>query len=75
MGKAGQTCLNRWLVCSRSRIQNSQRLVRLVNDILDIEKLESANVVFNFERSNSVAGCAGDRSQSGIAKPMGASSA
>jgi signal transduction histidine kinase len=29
---------------------NSQRLVRLVNDILDIEKLESGRVVFNFER-------------------------
>ena len=31
---------------------NSQRLVRLVNDILDIEKLESGQVVFNFRRVN-----------------------
>ena len=29
---------------------NSQRLVRLVNDILDIEKLESGQVVFNLKR-------------------------
>jgi signal transduction histidine kinase len=29
---------------------NSQRLVRLVNDILDIEKLESGHVVFDFKR-------------------------
>ena len=29
---------------------NSQRLVRLVNDILDIEKMESGQVVFNFKR-------------------------
>ena len=29
---------------------NSQRLVRLVNDILDIEKMESGRVVFNFRR-------------------------
>jgi signal transduction histidine kinase len=29
---------------------NSQRLVRLVNDILDIEKLESGHVVFNLRR-------------------------
>jgi len=29
---------------------NSQRLVRLVNDILDIEKMESGQVVFNFRR-------------------------
>jgi len=29
---------------------NSQRLVRLVNDILDIEKMESGRVVFNFGR-------------------------
>ena len=29
---------------------NSQRLVRLVNDILDIEKLESGQTVFNLER-------------------------
>jgi signal transduction histidine kinase len=31
---------------------NSQRLVRLVNDILDIEKLESGQVVFNFRSVN-----------------------
>jgi signal transduction histidine kinase len=31
---------------------NSQRLVRLVNDILDIEKLESGHVVFNFRSVN-----------------------
>lgn len=30
--------------------RNSQRLVRLVNDILDIEKLESGQVVFNLTR-------------------------
>jgi signal transduction histidine kinase/DNA-binding response OmpR family regulator len=30
--------------------KNSQRLVRLVNDILDIEKMESGQVVFKFER-------------------------
>jgi PAS domain S-box-containing protein len=29
---------------------NSQRLVRLVNDILDIEKVESGNVIFNLQR-------------------------
>jgi nitrogen-specific signal transduction histidine kinase/ActR/RegA family two-component response regulator len=29
---------------------NSQRLVRLVSDILDIEKMESGSVVFNFAR-------------------------
>jgi signal transduction histidine kinase len=29
---------------------NSQRLVRLVNDILDIEKMESGRAVFNFRR-------------------------
>jgi signal transduction histidine kinase len=29
---------------------NSQRLVRLINDILDIEKLESGRVVFNLKR-------------------------
>jgi PAS domain S-box-containing protein len=29
---------------------NSQRLVRLVNDILDIEKMESGQIVFSFKR-------------------------
>jgi PAS domain S-box-containing protein len=29
---------------------NSQRLVRLINDILDTEKMESGQVVFNFKR-------------------------
>ena len=29
---------------------NSQRLVRLVDDILDIEKMEAGRVVFNFSR-------------------------
>jgi signal transduction histidine kinase len=31
---------------------NTQRLVRLVNDILDIEKLESGRVVFDFQKVN-----------------------
>jgi signal transduction histidine kinase len=31
---------------------NTQRLVRLINDILDIEKLESGRVVFDFARVN-----------------------
>src|ERR1700733_5988656 len=31
---------------------NSQRLVRLVNDILDIEKMEGGRVVFNFRRAD-----------------------
>lgn len=29
---------------------NSQRLIRLVNDILDIQKMESGSVVFNYKR-------------------------
>ena len=29
---------------------NSERLVRLLNDILDIEKIESGQVIFNFKR-------------------------
>src|SRR5450631_3938779 len=29
---------------------NSRRLVRLINDILDIEKMDSGQVFFNFER-------------------------
>ena len=33
-------------VCWRSRKRNSQRLVRLVNSILDMEKIESGQVVF-----------------------------
>src|SRR6202035_2181148 len=43
------TCPNRPRVCSRSHT-NSQRLVRLINDILDIEKLESSRVVFNLSQ-------------------------
>jgi PAS domain S-box-containing protein len=31
---------------------NSQRLVRLINDILDIEKIESGQVAFKFKRLN-----------------------
>lgn len=31
---------------------NGQRLVRLVNDILDIEKIDSGNMVFTFKRVN-----------------------
>jgi PAS domain S-box-containing protein len=31
---------------------NSQRLVRLINDILDIEKIESGQVDFNFKRTD-----------------------
>lgn len=34
---------------------NSQRLVRLVNDILDIERLESGKVVFDLRRVGSIA--------------------
>jgi PAS domain S-box-containing protein len=34
---------------------NSQRLVRLINDILDIEKIEFGHVVFNTERMDVVA--------------------
>ena len=50
---------------------NSQRLVRLVNDILDIEKLESGQVVFNFERVE-VRSLVdeGDRGQSGIRRSL-----
>ncbi|WP_152428289.1 ATP-binding protein [Methyloferula stellata] len=35
--------------------KNSQRLVRLINDILDIEKLEAGRVVFNLDRVDAVA--------------------
>jgi len=31
---------------------NSQRLVRLINDILDIEKMDSGKMLFNFEKVN-----------------------
>jgi PAS domain S-box-containing protein len=34
---------------------NSKRLVRLINDILDIEKIESGQVVFNFKRVDALA--------------------
>ena len=33
-------------------LSNSQRLSRLVNDILDIEKLQAGKVAFNFRRTN-----------------------
>jgi signal transduction histidine kinase/CheY-like chemotaxis protein len=33
-------------------LSNCQRLVRLVNDILDVEKLEAGKVVFNLQRVN-----------------------
>ena len=36
---------------ARDRARNSQRLVRLINDILDIEKIESGQVVFNLSGS------------------------
>ena len=43
---------------------NSQRLVRLVNDILDTEKMESNRIVFYFKPVEARAGRAGDRGQS-----------
>ena len=45
-----EACLVRWPVCLTIAHTNSQRLVRLVNDILDIEKMEAGRAVFNFRR-------------------------
>jgi len=38
----------------RIALTNSQRLVRLINDILDIEKIESGQLAFRFKRSNAL---------------------
>ena len=57
--------------CSAIAHNNSQRLVRLVNDILDIEKIESGSVVFNFSRIDAaVARRAGDRGQSRLCRRL-----
>ena len=51
--------------------KNSQRLVRLINDILDIEKIESGRVVFNLRRVDvRLAGRAGDRGQSRLCRRL-----
>jgi signal transduction histidine kinase len=50
MGKAGEILPSPVLRLVEIAHANSQRLVRLVNDILDIEKLESGQVVFDLRR-------------------------
>ena len=50
---------------------NSQRLVRLINDILDIEKIESGKVVFAMEPVElQGAGRAGDRGEQGLCREL-----
>lgn len=50
MGKAGGFLPPPVLRLLKIAHSNSQRLVRLVNDVLDIEKLESGQVVFDLRR-------------------------
>jgi signal transduction histidine kinase len=50
MGKAGANLPDAAVRLLAIAHTNSQRLVRLVNDILDIEKMESGRVVFKFGR-------------------------
>lgn len=50
MGKAGGNLPEPVVRLIAIAHTNSRRLVRLVNDILDIEKMDSGQVVFNFER-------------------------
>jgi signal transduction histidine kinase len=50
MGKAAGTMSKPGGRLLEIAYNNSQRLVRLVNDILDIEKLESGRAVFDFKR-------------------------
>jgi signal transduction histidine kinase len=50
MGKAAGTLPDPIVRLLTIAHTNSERLVRLVNDILDIEKMQSGRVVFNFAR-------------------------
>jgi signal transduction histidine kinase len=50
MGKAGANLPDAAVRLLAIAHTNSQRLVRLVNDLLDIEKMESGRVVFKFGR-------------------------